>query len=169
MGVGKNTTSKSMDSSSEPGKYEEECKHGANFYPIPVHTTINVPTETTATPKACLYNEDKDRGLHIVGIVLHLLTLLFSDSRNHIWHCFLPGMCWSRQSHTNLLLHGHLMHAAANTFSIRFLCLSSWHQAAALCRSVGKITTETFIKSDFLHTNMLVNSYSSIKLKHSMF
>lgn len=41
MGVGKNTTSKSMDSSSEGGKYEEECKHGANFYPIPVHTTIN--------------------------------------------------------------------------------------------------------------------------------
>ncbi|KAM4746111.1 solute carrier family 23 member 2 isoform 2-T2 [Anableps anableps] len=36
MGVGKNTTSKSMDSSSESGKYEEEAKHGADFYPIPV-------------------------------------------------------------------------------------------------------------------------------------
>uniref|UniRef100_A0A7N6B0Q7 Solute carrier family 23 member 2 n=1 Tax=Anabas testudineus TaxID=64144 RepID=A0A7N6B0Q7_ANATE len=36
MGVGKNTTSKSMDSSSEGGKYEEESKHGADFYPIPV-------------------------------------------------------------------------------------------------------------------------------------
>ncbi|MEQ2275950.1 hypothetical protein AMECASPLE_017574 [Ameca splendens] len=39
MGVGKNTTSKSMDSSSESGKYEEEAKHGADFYPIPVHIT----------------------------------------------------------------------------------------------------------------------------------
>uniref|UniRef100_A0A671U6W9 Solute carrier family 23 member 2 n=1 Tax=Sparus aurata TaxID=8175 RepID=A0A671U6W9_SPAAU len=36
MGVGKNTTSKSLDSSSEGGKYEEETKHGADFYPIPV-------------------------------------------------------------------------------------------------------------------------------------
>ncbi|CAG5924490.1 unnamed protein product, partial [Menidia menidia] len=36
MGVGKNTTSKSMDSSSEGGKYEDESKHGADFYPIPV-------------------------------------------------------------------------------------------------------------------------------------
>lgn len=39
MGVGKNTTSKSMDSSSEGGKYEEEVKHGADFYPIPVDIT----------------------------------------------------------------------------------------------------------------------------------
>lgn len=37
MGVGKNTTSKSMDSGSEGGKYEEESKHEADFYPIPVH------------------------------------------------------------------------------------------------------------------------------------
>ncbi|KAA8592680.1 hypothetical protein FQN60_018135 [Etheostoma spectabile] len=36
MGVGKNTTSKSMDSNSEGGKLEEEGKHGADFYPIPV-------------------------------------------------------------------------------------------------------------------------------------
>lgn len=36
MGVGKNTTSKTLDSSSEGGKYEEESKHGADFYPIPV-------------------------------------------------------------------------------------------------------------------------------------
>lgn len=40
MGVGKNTTSKSMDSSSEGGKYEEELKHGADFYPIPVHDFV---------------------------------------------------------------------------------------------------------------------------------
>lgn len=40
MGVGKNTTSKSMDSSSEGGKYEEEGKHGADFYPIPVHNSV---------------------------------------------------------------------------------------------------------------------------------
>lgn len=37
MGVGKNNTSKSLDSSSEGGKYEEESKHDADFYPIPVH------------------------------------------------------------------------------------------------------------------------------------
>lgn len=36
MGVGKNTTSKSMDSTAEPCKYEEETKNGAHFYPIPV-------------------------------------------------------------------------------------------------------------------------------------
>lgn len=35
MGVGKNTTANSMDS--EGGKYEEEAKHGADFYPIPVN------------------------------------------------------------------------------------------------------------------------------------
>lgn len=40
MGVGKNTTSKTMDSSSEGGKYEEESKHGADFYPIPVRECI---------------------------------------------------------------------------------------------------------------------------------
>lgn len=40
MGVGKNTTSKSLDSSSEGGKYEEETKHGADFYPIPVHNCV---------------------------------------------------------------------------------------------------------------------------------
>ena len=36
MGVGQNTTSKSMDSSSEGGKLEEESKHGVDSYPIPV-------------------------------------------------------------------------------------------------------------------------------------
>lgn len=37
MGVGKNTTSKPVDSGSEGGKYEDDNKHGADFYPIPVH------------------------------------------------------------------------------------------------------------------------------------
>lgn len=37
MGVGKNTTSKSLDSGSDAGKYEDESKHGADFYPIPVY------------------------------------------------------------------------------------------------------------------------------------
>lgn len=37
MGVGKNTTPKTLESSSEGGKYEDESKHGAEFYPIPVH------------------------------------------------------------------------------------------------------------------------------------
>ena len=36
MGVGKNTTSKAMDSTGEGGKYEEDGKHAADFYPIPV-------------------------------------------------------------------------------------------------------------------------------------
>lgn len=36
MGVGRNTTSKSMDSTAEPCKYEEETKNSAHFYPIPV-------------------------------------------------------------------------------------------------------------------------------------
>ncbi|XP_046871332.1 solute carrier family 23 member 2 isoform X1 [Hypomesus transpacificus] len=36
MGVGKNTTSKSMDGGGDGGMYEEESKHGADFYPIPV-------------------------------------------------------------------------------------------------------------------------------------
>lgn len=40
MGVGKNTTSKSMDSTAEPCKYEEETKNSAHFYPIPVSVCI---------------------------------------------------------------------------------------------------------------------------------
>ncbi len=41
MGVGKNT-SKSMESTAEPGKYEEENKHSAHFYPIPVSVCLSV-------------------------------------------------------------------------------------------------------------------------------
>lgn len=37
MGVGKNTTSRSLESISEAGNYEDENKKGAGFYPIPVH------------------------------------------------------------------------------------------------------------------------------------
>lgn len=37
MGVGKNTTTKSMDSGSEEGRYEDESKQAADFYPIPVN------------------------------------------------------------------------------------------------------------------------------------
>ncbi|GAA6068745.1 solute carrier family 23 member 2 [Tachysurus ichikawai] len=44
MGVGKNSTCKSMDSNAEPGKYEEENKHSANFYPIPVVVNGVSPT-----------------------------------------------------------------------------------------------------------------------------
>lgn len=36
MGVGKNTTTKAMESTGEGGKYEEDTKHAADFYPIPV-------------------------------------------------------------------------------------------------------------------------------------
>lgn len=41
MGVGKNTTSKSMDGGSE-GKFEEENKHSADFYPVSVHDSFIV-------------------------------------------------------------------------------------------------------------------------------
>lgn len=37
MGVGKNTTSKVLESGNEAGKYEDDCRHGACFYPIPVN------------------------------------------------------------------------------------------------------------------------------------
>lgn len=40
MGVGKNT-SKSLDSSSDGGKYEDDRKHGVDFYPIPVQSPIS--------------------------------------------------------------------------------------------------------------------------------
>ncbi|KAM6965677.1 solute carrier family 23 member 2 [Aplochiton taeniatus] len=36
MGVGKNTTNKSLDGEADGGKYDEDGKHGADFYPIPV-------------------------------------------------------------------------------------------------------------------------------------
>lgn len=36
MGVGKNNTSKALDSSGDGGKYEEESKDAAEFYPVPV-------------------------------------------------------------------------------------------------------------------------------------
>lgn len=36
MGVGKNTPSKVLETGSEAGKYEDDGKHGACFYPIPV-------------------------------------------------------------------------------------------------------------------------------------
>lgn len=36
MGIGKNNTSKTLDSSGDGGKYEEESKDAAEFYPIPV-------------------------------------------------------------------------------------------------------------------------------------
>lgn len=51
MGVGKNTTSKVLETSSEAGKYEDDGKHGACFYPIPVRhfefdsSTLSVMTE----------------------------------------------------------------------------------------------------------------------------
>ncbi|XDV48773.1 hypothetical protein PO909_018145 [Leuciscus waleckii] len=45
MGVGKNTTSKSMESNAEPGKYEEENKQSAHFYPIPV-SVVNGAVQT---------------------------------------------------------------------------------------------------------------------------
>lgn len=41
MGVGKNTTSKVLESGSEAGKYEDDSKHGACFYPIPVCLSVS--------------------------------------------------------------------------------------------------------------------------------
>uniref|UniRef100_A0AAX7TC71 Solute carrier family 23 member 2 n=1 Tax=Astatotilapia calliptera TaxID=8154 RepID=A0AAX7TC71_ASTCA len=66
MGVGKNTTSKSMDSSSEAGKYEEECKHGANFYPIPVVVNgvsgASGDQDTENTELMAIYTKDNQGG-----------------------------------------------------------------------------------------------------------
>ncbi|XP_056628713.1 solute carrier family 23 member 2 isoform X1 [Triplophysa dalaica] len=67
MGVGKNTTSKSMDSTAEPCKYEEETKNGAHFYPIPVvNGVVQTPgdQDTEDTELMAIYakdsqNEDK--------------------------------------------------------------------------------------------------------------
>lgn len=40
MGVGKNTTSKVLETGSDAGNYEDDDKHGACFYPIPVQTVF---------------------------------------------------------------------------------------------------------------------------------
>lgn len=37
MGIGKNTTSKVIEPGGDAGKYEDDGKHGACFYPIPVN------------------------------------------------------------------------------------------------------------------------------------
>lgn len=37
MGVGKNTTSNVLETGSEAGKYEDDSKNGASFYPISVN------------------------------------------------------------------------------------------------------------------------------------
>ncbi|XP_048065400.1 solute carrier family 23 member 2 isoform X1 [Megalobrama amblycephala] len=61
MGVGKNTTSKSMDSTAEPGKYEEENKHSAHFYPIPVvNGAVQTPGDQDAedTQLMAIYAKD---------------------------------------------------------------------------------------------------------------
>lgn len=53
MGVGKNNTSKSLDSGSDAGKYEDESKHGADFYPIPVYNFfVVIPFETATIAQA---------------------------------------------------------------------------------------------------------------------
>ncbi|XP_077080625.1 solute carrier family 23 member 2 isoform X2 [Siphateles boraxobius] len=61
MGVGKNTTSKSMESTAEPGKYEEENKHSAHFYPIPVvNGAVQTPGDQDAedTQLMAIYAKD---------------------------------------------------------------------------------------------------------------
>lgn len=60
MGVGKNTTSKSMDSGSEGGKYEEESKHGADFYPIPVREPVFF---STAVPHTLVHSVGEFKNL----------------------------------------------------------------------------------------------------------
>ncbi|KAG5840517.1 hypothetical protein ANANG_G00189640 [Anguilla anguilla] len=86
MGVGKNNTSKSMDSGGEPGRYEEEGKRGADFcstlfipvfhpipvmphclfYPIPV--VVNGVSQAAAdqdtedTELMAIYTKEKDGG-----------------------------------------------------------------------------------------------------------
>lgn len=61
MGVGKNTTSKSMDSTAELAKYDEETKHSANFYPIPVvNGVVQTPgdQDTEDTKLMAIYTKD---------------------------------------------------------------------------------------------------------------
>ncbi|XP_056102511.1 solute carrier family 23 member 2 isoform X1 [Rhinichthys klamathensis goyatoka] len=61
MGVGRNTTSKSMESTAEPGKYEEENKHSAHFYPIPVvNGAVQTPGDQDAedTQLMAIYAKD---------------------------------------------------------------------------------------------------------------
>ncbi|XP_049618030.1 solute carrier family 23 member 2 isoform X2 [Syngnathus scovelli] len=63
MGVGKNTTSKPADS--EGGKYEEENKRGADFYPIPVVVNgvggTNGDQDTENTELMAIYSKDVQR------------------------------------------------------------------------------------------------------------
>ncbi|XP_037114440.1 solute carrier family 23 member 2 isoform X1 [Syngnathus acus] len=65
MGVGKNTTSKPADSNSEGGKYEEENKRGADFYPIPVVVNgvggTNGDQDTENTELMAIYSKDVQR------------------------------------------------------------------------------------------------------------
>ncbi|KAL7827258.1 hypothetical protein SRHO_G00329760 [Serrasalmus rhombeus] len=63
MGVGKNTSCKSMDSTAEPGKYEEGNKHSANFYPIPVVVNGGAPApgdqDTEDTELMAIYTKER--------------------------------------------------------------------------------------------------------------
>ncbi|XP_056275404.1 solute carrier family 23 member 2 isoform X2 [Pseudoliparis swirei] len=62
MGVGKNTNSKSMDGNSEGGKLEEESKHSADFYPIPVVVNgvggANGDQDTENTELMAIYDKE---------------------------------------------------------------------------------------------------------------
>ncbi|KAI4876077.1 hypothetical protein NFI96_026374 [Prochilodus magdalenae] len=63
MGVGKNTSCKSMDATAETGKYEEEGKHSANFYPIPVVVNGGPPApgdqDTEDTELMAIYTKER--------------------------------------------------------------------------------------------------------------
>ncbi|XP_048099951.1 solute carrier family 23 member 2 isoform X2 [Alosa alosa] len=64
MGVGRNTTSKAMDSTGEGGKYEEDTKRAADFYPVPVVVNgvsqANGEQDTEDTELMAIYTkEDK--------------------------------------------------------------------------------------------------------------
>lgn len=59
--MGKNTNTKSTDSSSEAGKLEEEGKHDADFYPIPVRTSHKLQsTENKDVTDKVVCAEPKD-------------------------------------------------------------------------------------------------------------
>ncbi|CAL8249185.1 unnamed protein product [Merluccius merluccius] len=66
MGVGKNTTSKSIEGGGDGNKYEEETKHGADFYPIPVVVNgvgqANGDQDTEDTELMAVYAKENQGG-----------------------------------------------------------------------------------------------------------
>lgn len=56
-----------MDSAAEPGKYEEENKHSAHFYPIPVSVCLSVWNDANHRVRnnACYYSDSTGHCGHV--------------------------------------------------------------------------------------------------------